>query len=234
MVNYLKAISSYTESELAEAADVLDEDQRKTLLSLADRLHKRLKTVNTDRIEGKDKSKKLQTVTMEQKFISAVSKIRKALEKYRSTDSVVEWKLQFKIGLEYEKTTFEEIQAFHNELIKSESNAEHVKLLIYVERGRMYDYLKYSQDAFGKWETLCTQLGICRKTADRYIDLSRIFNAYPRILTCELSFVTMQYTYKKLHVYLETTEDLANQLKEPLGQMHISSNHTVQFSSIAR
>jgi hypothetical protein len=52
--------------------------------------------------------------------------------------------------------------------------AERVKLLVYVEKGRMYDYLKYS--GFGSWEALCSDLGVCRRTADRYIDFSiRLF-----------------------------------------------------------
>lgn len=221
---YLKAIGSYSEGELTEAIDKLSSEHRRMLAILTPHLHDHLKQVNTDTIEGKETArKKTKTVTMEQKFRSAVKKITEALEKYESSDNVVYWTITFAVGTEYSGQNWEAIKAIHTNLVKTECTAEYIKLLISTERGRMYEYLKYSEGGYGQWESLCSSLDVCRATADRYIDFYRIIRTYPRLLICGLSYETIHCLYTRLTEYLANDEDLCARLMQPLREVKITN-----------
>jgi hypothetical protein len=90
-----------------------------------------------------------------------------------------------------------------------------------VKRGRMYDYLKFSKSGFHNWGKLCEDLGVCRATAERYIDFSRIVCAYPRLLICGISFETIVCLYRALQEHLSRDEKLADRLKIPLKETRI-------------
>ena len=154
-----------------------------------------------------------------------IKKIGDTLALYESTVQVDHWDIEFKVGLNYETRSLEEIKTIHDKLTRAELNAGNIKLLAHVERGRLYSSLKYSQDGARRWESVCNELDVCRKTADRYIDFSQIICAYPRLLICGLSFETIVCYYKMLQEYLMTTEDdLADRLKQPLREIRIVSN----------
>jgi len=103
MVKLVKAIATYSEGELAEAADELDDDERRKLSTLSEKFHKHLKVVNTDNIGGSNQLKKNSNrVTMEQKFTTTITKIQKALLTYESSDLIDEWNIEFRAGVNYE------------------------------------------------------------------------------------------------------------------------------------
>jgi len=105
--------------------------------------------------------------------------------------------------------------------LKTGSSAEKLKLLNFVERGRLYDFLKNSDERHGPWNDVCQTLGVCRKTVHRYIDFFNIIQAYPRLLVCELSFELIMGSYKQLNAYFHTHESLEAKLKVPLKQTRI-------------
>jgi hypothetical protein len=87
LVKNFKAVASYDESELTEAiSDVQDENQRKILHELM----KKLRDVKTQGLEKKRKSKKIPTVSSDQKFASALEKIKMELDKYEATYRIEE------------------------------------------------------------------------------------------------------------------------------------------------
>jgi len=97
MVKLVIAISTYSEGVLAEAADGLDDDERRKLTTLSEKLHKHLKVVNTDKIGRRNQLKKNSNrVTMEQKFTMTIAKIHKALLTYESSDLIDEWNIEFR------------------------------------------------------------------------------------------------------------------------------------------
>jgi len=99
------------------------------------------------------------------------------------------------------------------------ATAEKIKLLTYFERGSMYNFLKQSDERFGRWSDVCHALDVCRRTADRYIDFYHIINAYPRLFVCDLTFETTMTLYGKLKKYLENHDDLEGKLRLPLKQI---------------
>jgi hypothetical protein len=149
-------------------------------------------------------------------------KIQKALEKYESTDDVEEWVMEFTVGMKFDDKLFSSIQNHHEQLVKTESTTDSVKLVACMERGRLYDFLKFSGN--GGWEKLCSDLGICRRTAERYIDFSRIICAYRRLLICGISFETIVCLYRKLQEHLSRDDTLAHRLQLPLKQTSIKSD----------
>jgi len=101
------------------------------------------------------------------------------------------------------------------------TSAEKIKLLAFVERGSMYYYLKNSDERFGRWSDVCHELGVCRRTVDRYIDFFQIISLYPRLIVCELSFEAIMIVYKMLEQYLKSNETFAHRLKLPLKQVRV-------------
>lgn len=222
---YLKAFGSYSEGELAEAIEKLTIEHKQMLAALTPRLHASLKHVDTCDVEGKtSKRKKSLKITIDQKFKFAVRKISDALEKYESSDLVDQWKIDFVVGTEYNQCDESQIKSIHENLVRSDCSAEHIKLLMIVERGRMYEYLKYSERGYGQWEKLCSSLSVCRSTADRYIDFYRVIHAYPRLLICGLSFEAIHCLYKRLNEHLMDNDDLYTRLKQPLREVRIINN----------
>jgi hypothetical protein len=228
IVKFVKAFATYTESELTEATDELNDDERRSFNTISQKLYQKLQEVNTDVIEGKNLTKKNSSrVTLEQKVNLAITKIENALQQYESEDCIDDWKIEFETGVKYDTLhTIDELKMYHEKLIQSTTSLAHIKLLVFVERGSMYSYLKYSQK-FGNWRNLCLEWNICYKTADRYIDLFQILSTYPRLLICDLTFETILVIYKKLYEYLEKFEDLAERLRQPLRQTKIGANMNI-------
>jgi hypothetical protein len=233
IAKFIKAIATYSESELTEAVDELNDDERRSFNRMAEKLHRKLKELNTDIIDGKNSTKKFSNqVTMEQKFTTVIAKIQSALQRYESEDFIDEWKIEFQTGVKYDNiSSINELKIHHETLIKTTTSLAHIKLLAYVERGRMYNYLKNSQP-FGTWYGMCSELNICRRTADRYIDLYSIISAYPRLLICELTFETILTIYKKLRTHLDTSEDLEQRLQQPLRQTKIIADVNLSPESL--
>jgi uncharacterized protein YqgV (UPF0045/DUF77 family) len=219
---YMQAIAAYEQADIAEAVGVLDDAQQRMLATLVKKIHNKLEGMKVEVVKRKEKKSEIPTVTKEQQLSALIAKIHKALEKYESTVHVEEWKVEFTVGMKFDDKPFSDIQNHHEQLVKTESTADSVKLLACMERGRLYDFLKFSGN--GGWEKLCSDLGICRRTADRYIDFSRIICAYPRLLICGISFETIVCLYRKLQEHLSRDEALSLRLQQPLKQTSIKSD----------
>ena len=82
IAKFVKALATYSEGELTEVIDELNADERRSFNEMSQKIYRKLQEVNTDTLDGKNLTKKNSSrVTMEQKVISAISKIRKALLK---------------------------------------------------------------------------------------------------------------------------------------------------------
>lgn len=123
------------------------------------KLHTELRGVNTQDVEKKRKSKKISSVSSDQRFARGLEKTKMELDKYEATDRIAEWNINFNVGEDYNEKNFESVEASHEKLLHSEKSTLYIKLLINVERERMYDHLKYS-DKYGTWSIICRRLGI--------------------------------------------------------------------------
>jgi len=220
----IKVVASYSEAEILSVLSELKVEDQAALQKISAEVLTRLKNVDTTKVEKPKSKKKLPVVTKEQKLSTAIAKITQALEKYESSAVRREvWKIKFSVGVNYEEHSECEIKTFHKELVSSSSYADGVKLLSFAERGRLYDFLKFSEERVSSWQEYCIDFGICSKTANRYIDFSRIVKAYPRLLICGLSFETIMSLYHLLYQYLRVTPNLGDRLAEPLRTTTIDS-----------
>lgn len=225
---YMKAIAAYEQADITEAVSVLDREQQRVLVDLVKKIHNKLEGMHVEAVKRKVRKPAIPTVTQEQKLSAVIIKIKNALDAYDSTDDIEEWIVEFTVGMNFDVEPLPSIQSHHDKLLKTESTSDKVKLLASMERGRLYDYLKYS--SFGTWEQICRDLGICQRTADRYIDFSRIIRAYPRLLICGISFESIVCLYRKLQEHLLRDDTLSHRLQLPLKQTSIKSD-IMLFSS---
>ena len=58
IVKFLKAFATYSESELTETTDELNDDERRSFNTISQKIYQKLQEVNTDVIEGKNLTKK--------------------------------------------------------------------------------------------------------------------------------------------------------------------------------
>jgi len=148
-------------------------------------------------------------------LVAIIRNIEHALTHYESSDRTDVWDMGgFNLTLNegYDEMDEAAIINLHGRLISTSLSLEKAKLEIYVERGRLYSYLKFSEHWSGRREEFCTTLDVCSKTANRYIEFSKIVTAYPRLIISELSFETIMYMYKKIQEYLTVHVDLVSQL----------------------
>jgi len=223
-IKYVKAIGSYNESELGDALAQIDEDEVRILHKLTQKLHSRLKTVHVEDVEGKKYEKKERKVNInpQEKLQRLIEKIKTALDTYESTADVDKWDIEFTVGEHYGSKTLEQIKVLHDKLISAGSSITKLKLLNFAERGRLYDFLKYSDARPGTWSTLCNELGVCQRTVDHYIDFYHIVDAYSRFLICDLSFELIMTSYKQLNDYFNKHDSFTARLTMPLKQTRLS------------
>jgi hypothetical protein len=223
-IKYMKAIGSYDETELGDALAKIKEDDVRVLYKLTQKLHSCLKTVHVENVEGKKPGKKNQTVKLspEEKVQRLIKKIEAALDTYESTADVDKWNIEFTVGEHYGGKTFEQIKVLHDRLISAGTSIAKLKLLNLAERGRLYDFLKYSENRHGTWSTLCDELNVCKRTVDRYIDFYHVVDAYPRLLICDISFELIMTSYKQLNEYFNEHDSLTARLAMPLKQTSLS------------
>jgi hypothetical protein len=176
--------------------------------------------VDTGRAPSKQQRR---TVTKDDQLRIILLKIDQTLMRYEQDDIIDSWKLSFNPALDYDSSSVGIIKDYHKQLVASSFTCDKVKLLTFFERGRLYDYIKFSGRLEGSWRDGCRNLfGICCKTVDRYIEFMKIINAYPRLLVCELSFETIMVHYNELRQHLAIDETLANRLQQPLRMTRIS------------
>ncbi len=221
---YMKAIAAYEQADVSQAVGTLDDDQQKVLTTLVKKVHNRLGRMNIEVVKQKERKSNISAVSNEQKLSAVIVQINKSLDRYESTDDIHEWKIDFTVGMKFDGKPSSAIESHHEQLVKAELATGGVKLLACMERGRLYDFLKHSESSV--WEKQCSRLGICRRTADRYIDFSRITCAYPRLLICEISFAAVISLYRKLQEHLTRDVTLAHRLQLPLKQTTIKSDIT--------
>ncbi|KAJ7391197.1 hypothetical protein OS493_019328 [Desmophyllum pertusum] len=102
-----------------------------------------------------------------------------------------------------------------------ERKIENVQLLVKYYRGKLY-LTAYSliaksdaPNGFKKW--FRTELGVIYETALRYMTVASLIDLYPRLLICDLSFSQLLKHNRSLQKFLETAEELRNQLSQPVG-----------------
>jgi uncharacterized FlaG/YvyC family protein len=222
-VKYVKAIGTYDEAELADVLTQIDDGDAKLLYELTRKVHNKLKSTRTEAVEGKklESKKKSQKMSPAEKLHRIIQRIEHALDKYESNVEIDNWNVSFIVGEYYGNKTFEQIKDIHNKLVNSGLSVEKLKLLNLAERGRLYDFLKNSDERHGSWSNICKELSVCRRTVDRYIDFFNIIEAYPRLIICELSFELIVSTYNQLHAYLNDHDCLSARLKIPLKQTRL-------------
>ncbi len=221
-VKLVKAIGTYDDCEIAEAMSQIDKGDMKMIHNLSQQLLNQLENVHARAVSGKKtKCKQSPKMSQQEKVECVIRKIELALGIYERTDSIDSWELSFPVGVYYGNKTFEEIRVIHNKLINAGSGVDKLRLLNFAERGRLYDFLKNSDDRYGSWRFVCQELDVCRRTVDRYIDFFNIINAYPRLIICELSFEAIMAVYKQLQQHLNAHDSLSDRLKIPLKQTRL-------------
>jgi len=171
-------------------------------------------------------------MSQQAKLHRIVQQIEASLKKYEATDGADNWNTSFEVGEYCGNKTFPEIIKIHNQLLSAGLSVDKLKLLNFVERGRLYDFLKNPEERHGTWNDVCRELDVCKRTFDRYIDFFNIVNAYPRLFICELSFemIVIMMIYKQLNEYLNVNEDLMLKLQQPSKQTRLSGGGGI-FSS---
>ena len=66
-------------------------------------------------------------------------------------------------------------------------------MLSYMERGWMYTQLKERIASDQSWMGVCKELGVCSRTANRYIGFYELTSMYPCIIVCNINFETIMY-----------------------------------------
>jgi len=125
----------------------------------------KLKNVQIEKVEGK-KEPKQQAMSKQEKLHRTVKKIELAQDKYEDTDEIDKWSIHFHPRNSYDVKSFDEIKAIHSKLISAEISIDKLRLLNYVERGMLYDFLK-NPGRHGGWISICQSLDVCRRTAYR-------------------------------------------------------------------
>jgi len=175
---HLKGPTKYAESELLVGLESLSKvDQDTNIHSISQRLIAAMKSVDTTRVKVMLKNRL--RATKHELFSKALIRIQTALTEYETKDQEEEWTIHFEVGVQYDDLTIDEIFRLHHDLLKSNLHVEPTQLMMYTERGRLYDNLKFSEKWLGIWRSLCKQMDVCANTAKHYIDIYRIVNAYP-------------------------------------------------------
>ena len=144
-------LGTFTEGEIKAIFDELKDADKEALCRITAEAMTRSRTVDTTKLE-RDRSKtKAPAITKEQKLSSVIVKIRDALQNYESVDTIDVWKVKFQVGVNYNDCGLDKIRQLHNEFVSSATGTEQIKLLIYTEKGRLYDHLKFSEDRKDRW-----------------------------------------------------------------------------------
>ena len=222
-VKYAKALGTYSESELSEALEQIDTDEVSRLYTLMRKLYNKVKNVHIETVDGKNAPKKrLTTISAQEKLHRMIRIIESNLNKYESTDEIDSWDVSFNVSENFDGKTFAEIKEIHSKLIAVGSNIDKLRLLNFVERGRLYSFLKNSDERHESWTNVCVELNVCKRTVDRYIDFFKIICSYPRLLICELSFELIMTSYQQLCEYFVDNPSLDLRLRTPLKQTKLA------------
>ena len=203
-VKYVKAVGTFDEAEITEALMDLDTGDVKLLYELTKKMHMKLKSAHTEDVNSRKVQSKQQInkVRLQEKLRHMILQIEHALDKYEATDAIDKWNIGFPVGKYYGNETLAQIKSIHEQLLEAGSSINKLRLLNFVERGRLYDFLKNkSEERHGQWNEVCEQLHVCRRTVDRYIDFFLIIETYPRLIICEQSFELLMTNYKQLNGY---------------------------------
>jgi len=222
----LKAVTGYSESEILAVLSDLEDSKQFAVNELITVLYTKLQKVDTRKFEKPPSKKKQPTSTEEQKITAIIAKIKQVLQQYGASERLDRWDLSNisqAFNTKYEDCDEDAIIRLHKQLISVEKSVCKTKLLTFVERGRMYNFLKVSERWCNKWLELCSRLEMCSRTANRYINFFNIITAFPRLLICDLSFETIMSNYKKLRDYLTVEHELADQLAMPLKTTLVKS-----------
>jgi len=225
IVKYARSIGTFDAEVVSDALDCLQDDEMATLYALTKKLNEQLINVKSETVavnkQLKSKKPDSMKLSRQQKLKLTIQKIKSSLDRYEETDEVDVWDLSFEVEVKLESKTSDEIKEIHSKLIVAGCSADKLKLLNYVERGKLYNFLKREDRNNGSWFDICKALNVCRRTADRYIDFFFIMKAYPRLIVCELSFEMIIVMYKELNEYLNADEKLMAKPQLPLKEIRV-------------
>ncbi|KAJ7318270.1 hypothetical protein OS493_038070 [Desmophyllum pertusum] len=155
-----------------------------------------------------------------EKIIPQIHSCLTDYEKMEVQGKAPEWVMSTFKHKKYKEMSIEELKATHAEIIETEQKIENIQLLVKYYRGRLY-LAAYSlvtksdaPNGFKKW--FRTELGVIYETALRYMTVALLIRLYPRLLICNLSFSQLLKHNQSLQKFLETAEELRNQLSQPV------------------
>jgi len=141
---YLKYLSKYGESEIIIGLNSLSTDEQKALLDISGKLYKSVSQIESVAFESKSKVKKLKTISKKDLCKEVMMKIEGRLSDYEGSNKVDKWIIDFEVGLNYDSLSLEQIIQKHCKFLQSCLHVGEIQLLMYSERGRLYNNLKYS------------------------------------------------------------------------------------------
>lgn len=229
--NYLKSLASLTPAEILHLLN-----KRRPANEFCDEVEiLGAQAVELESVAPKKKSSKPKVATKEMRIHSMIMQIEKAMREYESLDARLDfWQIKFNVGVNYAKLEWDQIIIQHNKLSLSSESCDKIKLLICMEKGRMYNFLKTTSQLQFTWEEMCRKLGICRRSAYRYINFAALVEKFPRLLVCGLSFESLVCYEKEINKYLADHESLGDRLRVPLNGLRIQSNLNFPGNSLHR
>jgi hypothetical protein len=219
----VKCISSFSEAEILSGITNLNNGDQKTFEKLTKQLLKHLETVDTSKVSLPKKKKAAPTI--KELLQEVLNTIHNALSEYEESDQIDEIELDFTIGVKYDELSFDAICIQHEKLKRNSNNVDLVRLLLFSEKGRMYDTLHRSVET---WNNFCKNQKICKTTATRYIHFYELVNVYPRLIICKINFETMMRLTKELLKHIEEDCDLKARLQLPLRTTFIRADIKIE------
>jgi len=99
----------------------------------------------------------------------------------------------------------------------------------------MYTQLKERITTDGQsWMGLCKELGVCSRTANRYIFFYEISSMYPRIIICDINFETLMYCKEEIANALYNNWELGVRFRVPLRNVEIKAMMQFDGSALSR
>lgn len=229
---HLKQLTSYSEGELLAGLTSMTQEEQDGIKRFTEKLVDRMETIDTTKFKKRSTQKK--RATNKEIFSEMLHRIKEKISVYESSDQVDRWTINFSVGLNYETMSAEDIATVHHSLVESCLYVEQTRLLIYSERGHMYERLKFSATWKGCWTEMCVKLDICSSTAKRYIDFYNLISAFPRLLICGINFETLMNFRKSLLDYLDdsTNEALSFKLRLPIRNTLISAGMSIESNAV--
>jgi len=230
----IKYLTSFSESEILQAMSLSDIDNVEALSQGLSRISHEIRNIPPSTSGShKKKTQSKKPATRKERVESIMTKIKDCLREYEANDPAIDdCRMKFKMGVDYRNWIWDDVKIQHQNLAKTDINCNKIKLLTFLERGYLYNYLKnfYREKP---WKQCCAELGICRSTVTRYMQFSEIIRQYPRLIICELTFETIVSFFKEIEDIVKDDDELSIELKKPLREIKIHADMTFSGDKLA-